>query len=288
MAEPFHVAVRSPIADTNTQEKVAGTRPKNSPRIMKKIGPARMQPQPSHSLFFGRMFSSSLSGVAIAALLADSALPHKLDFIKSIALPKAADQTLAATRGWGFLHTIKIGSDPLQIVAANTTNGTTLNVNGLGAITIVKCGTVGLAANDLLTTVVADAIYDGTNFELQNPNTPTVCGVPTSAGVLGTNAAGLLGAHGTGQITPIWFNTGAGSANAQTVNLLPVPGSYQAGMLAKAEPGLVQQLLRGASLVQQSVRRRAHRQGLRDIGQRRLPPQGECSFQAAHSRGQVS
>jgi hypothetical protein len=56
--------------------------------------------------------------------------------------------------------------------AANTTTTPTLAVNGLTATTIVKSpGNVALAASDLTTTAVATAIYDGTYFELQNPQT---------------------------------------------------------------------------------------------------------------------
>jgi hypothetical protein len=55
--------------------------------------------------------------------------------------------------------------------AANTTTTPTLAVNGLTATTLVKAGGVALAANDLTTTAVACAIYDGTYFELQNPQT---------------------------------------------------------------------------------------------------------------------
>ena len=43
--------------------KVAGISPKNSPKIMKQMGPAKMQPQPRHSMLSGRMRSSSPSGV---------------------------------------------------------------------------------------------------------------------------------------------------------------------------------------------------------------------------------
>jgi len=55
--------------------------------------------------------------------------------------------------------------------AANTLTNPTVNVNGLGAITITKYGTAALQANDLLTTAIAKVIYDGTNFQLQNPAT---------------------------------------------------------------------------------------------------------------------
>lgn len=65
--------------------------------------------------------------------------------------------------------------------AANTTSGPTLAVNGLTAKSITKLGTSALVANDITTTAIACAIYDGTQFQLQNPQTSVsgVC-VPSS------------------------------------------------------------------------------------------------------------
>jgi hypothetical protein len=55
--------------------------------------------------------------------------------------------------------------------AANTGSGPTLAVNSLTAKTIIKVGGASLAASDLTTTAIACAVYDGTSFELQNPQT---------------------------------------------------------------------------------------------------------------------
>lgn len=54
---------------------------------------------------------------------------------------------------------------------ANTANtgAATLNVNGLGAKTIVKAVSTALANNDILAGMFCKVIYDGTNFVLQNP-----------------------------------------------------------------------------------------------------------------------
>lgn len=52
---------------------------------------------------------------------------------------------------------------------ANTTAAPTLNVNGKGAITIVKYGNKVLLAGDLTTVAIAYVQYDGTNFQLMNP-----------------------------------------------------------------------------------------------------------------------
>ena len=53
----------------------------------------------------------------------------------------------------------------------NTIANPTLNVNGLGAKRIVKFGNQGLAPNDLTTVAYAHIFYDGTNWQLLNPQT---------------------------------------------------------------------------------------------------------------------
>lgn len=73
--------------------------------------------------------------------------------------------------------------------AANTAAAPTLAVNGLAATPITKLGTAALIAGDLTTTAIADAIYDGTEFQLQNPQTAASggqvypgAGIPNSTG----------------------------------------------------------------------------------------------------------
>lgn len=66
--------------------------------------------------------------------------------------------------------------------SANTGAGATLTINGLAAANITKCGTTSLAANDLATTVVAYAVYDGAQFELLDPQTGP-CGSVTASQV---------------------------------------------------------------------------------------------------------
>lgn len=60
----------------------------------------------------------------------------------------------------------------LQIIfMANTANtgAATLNVNGLGAKTIVKAVSTALSDNDILALMICVVVYDGTNFVLMNP-----------------------------------------------------------------------------------------------------------------------
>lgn len=78
---------------------------------------------------------------------------------------------------------------------ANTSTTPTLNVNGVGAATITKFGTVALSLNDLITTAVAEVIYDGTDWELQNPATFSTALTSSSTNTL-TNKT--VDAEGTG------------------------------------------------------------------------------------------
>jgi hypothetical protein len=51
----------------------------------------------------------------------------------------------------------------------NSTTTPTLNINGLGAKTIVKRASTALAAGDILNGMMCLYVYDGTNMELLNP-----------------------------------------------------------------------------------------------------------------------
>lgn len=83
-------------------------------------------------------------------------------------------------------------------VAANTGAAPTLAVNATAAKPITKLGTTALVANDLTTTAVACAIYDGTEFQLQNPQTDAAITVLTgdvTATGPGSVAATIAAAH---------------------------------------------------------------------------------------------
>lgn len=59
--------------------------------------------------------------------------------------------------------------------AANSGAAPTFVLNGLTSKNITKCGTSALVANDLTTTAVASVLYDGTQWQLLNPQA-TTCG----------------------------------------------------------------------------------------------------------------
>ncbi len=62
----------------------------------------------------------SSTGGGYSALLADS--NKQINFIRAASLPTAAQQQAAGNAGWGFLHVVQIGTDPLEVVANDTTN----------------------------------------------------------------------------------------------------------------------------------------------------------------------
>ena len=61
----------------------------------------------------------------------------------------------------------------VKFINANTTTTPTLNLNGLGAKTIVKLVSTALAVGDISANMVCDLHYDGTNFVLLSPTTVT-------------------------------------------------------------------------------------------------------------------
>jgi hypothetical protein len=91
------------------------------------------------------------------------------------------------------------------VVAATNTGAATINISGLGAKSITRLGATALSAGDLIINSVAFIVYDGTQFQLLNPNTFTnlrVTGTATFAAYTETiTASGTVGASATLAIT---------------------------------------------------------------------------------------
>lgn len=116
-------------------------------------------------------------------------------------------------------------------IAANTTTTPTLAVNGLTAKTLTKTGGA-LAASDLLTTWIACARYDGTNFELGNPQTTSAGGGPslTTSG-LGWSPLGINGNSQESSVCTLaapcywgWSNPFSGGLKITTLTLVGFTG----------------------------------------------------------------
>lgn len=96
---------------------------------------------------------------------------------------------------------------------ANTAAAPTLTVTANGvaltAKSITKLGTTALVANDIVIGAVACVIYDGTEFQLQNPQTTSAAATPLTGGTDwfwwgDNNGPGLLPADG-GANSGKWF-----------------------------------------------------------------------------------
>jgi len=110
---------------------------------------------------------------------------------------------------------------------ANTTTTPTLNVNALGAKTITKLGTAALAAGDITTTAIAILVYDGTEWQLQNPQTGTGGGAGTVT-TTGSPASGNLSKFsGAASITNADLTGDVGTTGTLVTTLASVgsPGS---------------------------------------------------------------
>ena len=100
-------------------------------------------------------------------------------FVTQTGLQHNAEKYAADTSGSTTAYVITLSPAPTsytagmvvyaKIVNANTTTTPTINVNGLGAKTIVKFVSTALSAGDIGANSFNTFIYDGTNFVLQNP-----------------------------------------------------------------------------------------------------------------------
>jgi hypothetical protein len=83
--------------------------------------------------------------------------------------------------------------------AANTAAAPTIALNGLTATAVTKVpNNTALTANDLITTAPACVIYDGTQFELQNPQTASGGGGVTDSSYIYFPAATGAANYGAG------------------------------------------------------------------------------------------
>ena len=106
------------------------------------------------------------------------------------------------------------------VAAGTNTTAVTLNIDGVGAKAVTRAGTTALAAGDILTGQVALVEYDGTQFQLLDPNAFTNLRVSGTLGVTGvttlTGAATLSAALTYGGVTLANAVTGTGKMMLDT------------------------------------------------------------------------
>ena len=133
--------------------------------------------------------------------------------VKGVRVLDAGAVYYAADAGSNDTYAITLSPAPTAYAAgqtfrfkANTVNtgAATINVNSLGAKTIVKGVNTTLADGDIAAGQFCTLIYDGTNFVLQNPTSNTVIGTLYENGVdtvNATNSATVVVTHNLG-VTP--------------------------------------------------------------------------------------
>ena len=113
------------------------------------------------------------------------------------------------------------------VAAGTNTTAVTLNIDGVGAKAVTRAGTTALAAGDILTGQVALVEYDGTQFQLLDPNAFTNLRVSGTLGVTGvttlTGAATLSAALTYGGVTLTNAVTGTGKMVLDTTPTIATP-----------------------------------------------------------------
>ena len=106
-----------------------------------------------------------------------------------------------------------VGQRFFFIPAANNTGAVTINISGLGVVPITKFGFTSLVAQDLLVGVIAEMAYDGTEFQLINPQTFNLTNVvPITNGGTGATTASqaLINLGATGRLIGMQTITATG------------------------------------------------------------------------------
>ena len=80
------------------------------------------------------------------------------------------------------------------VVAATNTTSVTLNIDAVGVKAITRTGAIALAAGDMVTGQIALIEYDGTRFQLLDPNAFTNLRASGTLGVTGLTTLGITGA----------------------------------------------------------------------------------------------
>lgn len=94
------------------------------------------------------------------------------------------------------------------VAAATNTTAVTLNIDGVGVKAVTRAGTTALAAGDILTGQVVLVEYDGTQFQLLNPNAFTNLRVSGTLGVTGATTMSAALTYGGVTLTNAVTGTG--------------------------------------------------------------------------------
>ena len=168
---------------------------------------------------------SGLSGATVQALL--EALKSYVD---------AIDGAYAADAGSTDAYAITVTPATLAYATGNVyrfkantvnTGASTLSVNGLSAIPIVKNYNVALDDGDIKANQLVDVIYDGTNFQMLSPVSGTMQAInfairayASGGGAIKVGTTSIMSVAGSGVVS--FFNT-----DGETMMTFPIGGGTQ-------------------------------------------------------------
>jgi len=123
-----------------------------------------------------------------------------------------------------LVQALTAGASVYFTTANVNTGASTINVNGLGVKNLTKNGSQALITGDILTSTIYYAMYDGTEWQVVNPSA-TVFGSFSAHKYLGNNTSGSATAApvsiGSSDVSPNWYATDSGTANAYVVAPTP-------------------------------------------------------------------
>lgn len=165
-----------------------------------------------------------ITGLGAGTAATDAARLSQLQAGGTTFLSAAGTDTITATAS-PSLTAYATGNLFTFVVANTNTGAVTLNVDGLGAKAITRDGTTALAAADLVATEVVVVVYDGTRFQVVNPNAATNLRVSGTLAVAGAaTLSSTLGVTGVAS-----FADGAVGAPGVTFTSDPDNGIFRIG-----------------------------------------------------------
>ena len=168
-----------------------------------------------------------ITNLAAATLAADAVRFSQLqNFSTNTLITVAGTDTITGTVTPSL--TAYTAGQIFSFVAAGTnTTAVTLNIDGVGVKAVTRAGTTALAAGDILTGQVAIVEYDGTQFQLLDPNAFTNLRVSGTLGVTGvtthTGATTMSAALTYGGVTLTNAVTGTGKMVLDTTPTIATP-----------------------------------------------------------------
>jgi hypothetical protein len=160
------------------------------------------------------MGTFKITGLGAGTVATDAVRLSQLQSGGSIFITAAGTDTITATAS-PALTAYATGNLFTFVVAVTNTGAVTLNIDGLGAKAITRDGTTALAANDLVATEVVIVVYDGTQFQVVNPNAATNYRVSGTLGVTGAaTLSSTLGVTGAATLSSTLGVTGAATLSS--------------------------------------------------------------------------